>query len=102
MISRTNAVASLSLLTILSVGVFAQNPQPTPDEAKPREFSRQKRVERTTTPLERLTNLQGFGTTGRIPKFGGGDYLVNSASRNIGVSNAVCAGSISGYFVDVP
>lgn len=78
MINRTNSVAILALLVILTAGVCAQSPQPTPQEEKPREVSRQKSIDRTTTPLERLTNLQGFGVTGRIPKFGGGDYLVNS------------------------
>lgn len=78
MINRTNSVAILTLLVTLTVGVCAQSPQPTPQEEKPREVSRRKSIDRTTTPLERLTNLQGFGVTGRIPKFGGGDYLVNS------------------------
>ena len=32
-------------------------------------------------PDRPVTNLGGFGTTGRLPKFGGGDYLVNSIIR---------------------
>ena len=31
-----------------------------------------------TSPTQSLSNLNGFGTTGRLPKFGGGDFLVNS------------------------
>ena len=29
-------------------------------------------------PTQSVSNLSGFGTTGRLPKFGGGDFLVNS------------------------
>ena len=32
-------------------------------------------------PDRPVTNLTGFGTTGRIPKFGGGDFLLNSVIR---------------------
>ena len=74
----TNSVAILSLSTIFAISVCAQSPQPTLEKAKSGKSRSRKPDEKQTTPAERLTNLEGFGTTGRIPKFGGGDFLVNS------------------------
>ena len=78
MANRIQSVAILSLLMILGVGVRAQSPQPTPKDRNAKAGTRSKAPEGKIIPPQRVTNLQGFGTTGRIPKFGGGDFLVNS------------------------
>jgi hypothetical protein len=78
MANRVQPVAIISLLMILGVGIRAQSPQPTPQDANTKAVTRSKPTEGKVTPPQRVTNLQGFGTTGRIPKFGGGDFLVNS------------------------
>ena len=100
MISRVNVSAILSLLMILAIGVSAQNPQPTPQYANPQKATGSKPAEQKVIPTERVTNLQGFGVTGRIPKFGGGDYLVNSlifesASGKIGIGTQTPGSTLS-------
>lgn len=72
------SVAMVLLSMIFAVSVCAQSLQPTPEKAKPGKSRSRTPAEDKPTPVERLTNLEGFGTTGRIPKFGGGDFLVNS------------------------
>lgn len=78
MIRRLYPIAILSLLMTLGVGIRAQHAQPTPPGAGPKAGTRAEPVEVKTLPAQRPANLQGFGTTGQIPKFGGGDFLVNS------------------------
>src|SRR4030095_15842241 len=78
MIRRLHSVASLSLLMMLGAGLRAQNPQPIPPDARPQPGARPEPVVVKALPSPRPADLQGLGTTGQIPKFGGGDYLVNS------------------------
>jgi len=100
MTSRVNAGAIISLLMVLGIGVSAQNPQPTPQHANPTKGTRSKPADQKVIPTELVTNLQGFGTTGRLPKFGGGDYLVNSlifesASGKIGIGTQTPGSTLS-------
>jgi len=79
MTNRTNTVAILSVLMVLGITALAQKPQPTPQTTtKSAAGQHSKPTEVKVTTPQGITNLQGFGTTGRIVKFGGGDYLVNS------------------------
>ena len=78
MIRRLYPIAILSLLMTIGVGIRTQHAQPNPPGARPKAGARAEPAEVKTLPSQRPANLQGFGTTGQIPKFGGGDYLVNS------------------------
>src|SRR5215204_1765944 len=78
MIRRLYPVAILSLLMTIGVGIRTQHAQPNPPGARPEAGARAEPAEVKTLPAQRPANLQGFGTTGHLPKFGGGDFLVNS------------------------
>jgi len=78
MANRLQSVAILSLLITLGVGVIAQSPQATPQDANPKAGTSSKPTEEKITSPQRAANLQGFGAVGQIPKFGGGDFLINS------------------------
>jgi hypothetical protein len=77
MANRLQSVAVLSLLITFGAGIRAQSPQPTPKDASSKAGTFSKRTEEKITSPQR-TNLQGFGAVGQIPKFGGGDFLINS------------------------
>jgi len=77
MANRLQSVGILSLLITFGAGIRAQNPQPPPQDANPKARTFSKPTEEKIIPPQR-TNLQGFGAVGQIPKFGGGDFLINS------------------------
>ena len=92
MANRVQSLAILSLLMILGVGIRAQSPQPTPQDANTKAVTRSKTTEGKVIPPQPVTNLQGFGTKGQIAKFRGGDFLINSLifesfGGKIGVAN---------------
>ena len=76
--SRLQSLAILSLLITFGAAIGAQSPQPTPQDASSKTGTFSKRTEEKITPPQRVANLQGFGAVGQIPKFGGGDFLINS------------------------
>jgi hypothetical protein len=78
MANRIQSVAILSLLIIFGAGIRAQSPQPTAQDASFKAGTFSKPTGEKITLPQRVTNLQGFGAVGQIPKFGGGDFLINS------------------------
>ncbi len=77
MANRLQSVAILSLLITFGAGIRAQSPQPTPQDTSSKAGTFSKPTEEKIT-LPQRANLQGFGAVGQIPKFGGGDFLINS------------------------
>jgi len=100
MANRLQSVGILSLLITFGAGIRAQSPQPTSQDASSKAGTFSKRTEEKITPPQRVANLQGFGAVGQIPKFGGGDFLINSiifesSSGKIGIGTQAPGSTLS-------